>query len=166
MKRLSVLGVFLIFFAYTFGQTGIPKAQSMFIYNFSRLVEWPAGQKSGDFVIGVVGNSNVYSEIQTFTAGKKVGNQSITVKQFNDFEDVTPSHILFVSYSKSSKLEDALSGISNGTLIITEKRNMLADGAVINFLIESDKLKFELDDANAQKMGLKVSSSLQNMAVK
>ena len=165
MRRIGTLALLLFVFNVAFSQTGIPKAQSMFIYNFSRLVEWPSSQKSGEFIIGVIGNSNVYSEIQNFTSGKKVGSQSITVKQFKDFEDATASHILFVSYSKSNKLPDALGGISNGTLIITEKRNMLEDGAVINFVIDSDKLKFEIDTQNAQKMGLKVSSSLQNMAI-
>lgn len=138
----------------------------MFIYNFSRLIEWPASYKSGDFVIGVLGNSTVFNELETFTASKKVGTQNISVVKFRDPEEITNSHILFVSFGKSNKMGEVLTKLDNkSTLIIGEKNGMTSSGAAINFVIEQDKLKFELKVDNATNKGLKVSSSLQNMAI-
>jgi hypothetical protein len=34
-------------------QTSISQAQAVFIYNFTRLIEWPTEYKTGEFVIGV-----------------------------------------------------------------------------------------------------------------
>jgi hypothetical protein len=50
-------------------------------------------------------------------------------------------------------------------LIISEKSGALNEGAAINFIIQEDKLKFELKGENASKYGIKVSSKLQEMAM-
>lgn len=148
------------------GQTAIPKAQSMFIYNFSRLIEWPADYKQGDFIIGVLGNSDVATELQLYTNAKKVGMQSIQIITYKEPSEIGKCHILFVSYSKSNKMSDVLGKIGGySTLIIGEKRGLIGEGAAINFVISADKLKFELETANASKYGLKVNSKLASMAL-
>ncbi len=147
-------------------QTGIPKAQSMFIYNFSRLIQWPAAYTSGDFVVGVLGNSTVFNELETFTNGKKVGNQSFSIVRFKDASEVSKCNILFVSFGKSSDLESLTSKLTGqSTLIISEKKGSIDVGSAINFIVDSDKLKFEMKPSNATKYDLKVSSTLSNMAM-
>ncbi len=165
MKRYLLIFASLAFFsAGIFGQTSIPKAQSMFIYNFSRLIEWPAGFSSGDFVIGVLGHSDLSNELETYTTGKKVGVQSIKVEQFKDASEINKCNILFVSYGKTKEMPDIVSKIGgNSTLIIAEKRGACDEGAAINFLIVNNALKFEVKPSNA-KNGLKLSSKLSDMA--
>jgi hypothetical protein len=166
MKRSLILTFFLISGIYCFGQTGIPKAQSMFIYNFSRLIEWPAEDKQGDFIIGVLGSSDIFSELETFCNGKKVGTQGIIVKRFKDATELAKCHILFISYGKTSGLADILTKVgSNSTLLVGEKKGCVEGGAAICFVITEDKLKFELKTANASKAGLKVNSKLEEMAI-
>src|SRR5271157_6586502 len=108
MKKLCLFLIALFVFHSIYSQTEIPKAQSIFIYNFTRLIEWPESFKNGDFVIGVIGNSDVYGELQAYTAGKKVAMQNIVVKKFKDLSEIDNCHILFVSYNKSSILPDIL----------------------------------------------------------
>ncbi len=45
----------------------------MFIYNFSRLIQWPAGSNTGEFIIGVFGDNEVFNSLSSFVANKKVG---------------------------------------------------------------------------------------------
>ncbi|NJM16808.1 MAG: YfiR family protein [Bacteroidales bacterium] len=76
MKRVRtvLLVTFISMLAWStdaWAQTGISKAQAMFLYNFSRLVEWPASAKSGDFVIGILGNSSIVEELTAYTQGKR-----------------------------------------------------------------------------------------------
>ena len=167
MKKKYFALMLLIFAAVTGmkGQTAIPKAQSMFIYNFSRLIEWPADYKQGDFIIGVLGNSDVSTELELYTNAKKVGMQSIQIVKYKEPEEIQKCHILFVSYSKSNKMTDVLNKVNGySTLLIGEKRGLITEGAAINFVITADKLKFELETANASKYGLKVNSKLASMA--
>jgi hypothetical protein len=66
-----------------FSQTADYKFHSVFIYNFTKYIQWPATQQSGDFVIAVMGNSPVFDELSKITANKTVGTQKIVVKKFN-----------------------------------------------------------------------------------
>ena len=154
-------------FHYSIAQTGIAKAQAMFVYNFSRLIEWPATYKTGPFVIGVLGGGEITNELHTYTQGKKVGTQNIVVKQYKDPSEIDKCNILFVTFGKSRGLPELISALGNkSTLIITEKNGSIEDGAAINFLVVGDKLKFELSQKNAEKNGIKYSAKLMEMAFK
>lgn len=148
----------------TAAQSTVSQAQSIFIYNFTRLIEWP--NKDGDFVIGVYGSSELASDLEKYTAGKNVGLQKIVVKKFKEVEEISKCNIIFVSSGRSSKLPDIISKLSGGhTLIVGEKRGIIDAGAAINFIMNDDKLKFELKSSNASKYGLKVNSKLESMAI-
>lgn len=170
MKKIFIVlvgGVLLLFNMWRLhAQTSIAQAQAVFIYNFTRLTEWPSDFKTGDFVIGVYGSSETFSEIKNFTTGKMVGNQPITVAKYSGVADIKRCHILFVAFGKTKEMA-AISGAlgSSRTLIITERKGGLEEGAAINFAIVDDKLKFEIKVSNATKMGLKIHSNLENMAI-
>jgi hypothetical protein len=138
----------------------------MFIYNFARLIDWPIEYKTGDFIIGIYGNSEVERELGVFTTGKKAGVQTIKIEQYKSLDEIGKCHILFISYGKSRDIEEIINKIGTApTLIIGEKRGLVEDGAAINFVIVANKLKFELSVANASRNQLKVSNSLQQMAI-
>ncbi len=147
--------------------SSVSQAQSMFIYNFSRLIQWPAGSSSGEFVIGVIGDNEVYSSLLSFVANKKVGAQSIVVKKFEDPQSISRCQILFVGDSKISKFPEVINRIQGfNSLVITEKRGMINSGSAIDFILVEDKLKFVMNAENAVKYNLTVSKSLEDMAYK
>ncbi|MBN2612257.1 MAG: YfiR family protein [Bacteroidales bacterium] len=168
MKKIFTLIILMgICIQYSIAQTGIPKAQAMFVYNFSRLIEWPATYKTGPFVIGVLGSGEISGELNTYTTGKKVGVQDIIVKQYKDPAEIDKCHILFVTFAKSRTIGDILNALNNkSTLIITEKNGLIEEGAAINFVVVGDKLKFEISQKNAEKYGIKFSAKLTEMAFK
>lgn len=167
MKRLiSMIGAILIISSAQ-SQTGIPRAQAMFIYNFSRLIEWPAAYKSGQFVIGVYGSSPTLKELETYTTNKAVGSQKIVVKRFNSPGEIGTCHILFVPFSKTKSMGELSSALgTKSTLVICEKNGAIGAGAAINFVIIGDKLKFEIKPSNATSKSIKLSSKLSEMAYK
>ncbi len=143
----------------------VSDAQAIFIYNFSRLIKWPASATQGDFVIGVLSSNETYESLISYTSTKKVGTQKITIKQFNNPEDITACNILFVGSSRSSKMDEINKMlIGTNTLIVGEHRGITESGAAINFVIVGDRLKFELNKSNIDKYNLIISKSLQDMA--
>lgn len=166
MKKYSIfLLLFLFAFSKSHAQSSIPAAQSVFIYNFTRLIEWPADYKSGDFTIGVIGSGEVFNELKNYTTSKMVGVQPIKVVKFNTSAEISKCHILFVGYGKTKELAEMLSKLGGGsTLIVSENKAAIDKGSAINFVIIEDKLKFELKTSNASSVGLKIHSNLENMA--
>jgi len=139
----------------------------MFIYNFSRLIQWPAGNTSGEFVIGIVGDNEMYTSLVSFVANKKVGSLPISVKKFDDALSISRCNIIFIGDAKISKLGEIISKIQGmNSLIITERRGMINSGSAIDFFLDQDKLKFVMNADNAEKYNLVVSKSLEDMAFK
>jgi len=169
MKKLFfVLALITISIFTVFPQVGsVSQAQSMFIYNFSRLIQWPAGSNSGEFVIGIFGDSEVYTSLTSFVANKKVGARSIVVRKFEDPQSISRCQILFIGDSKISKFPEVISHIQGfNSLVITEKRGMINSGSAIDFILDGDKLKFMMNSDNAKKYNLTISKSLEDMAYK
>lgn len=149
-----------------FLQTTIPKAQTLFIYNFSRLIEWPAAYRTGNFVIGVLGTTDVATELELYTKGKKVGTQTIEIIRYKLPSEIQNCHILFIPFARTKQITEVIAVMnSKSTLIITEKNGALEEGAAINFVIMADKMKFELKAENASRYGIKFSSKLQEMSL-
>lgn len=167
MKRITFTICLIFTLLSTYGQTSIPKAQAMFIYNFSRLINWPAADRTGPFIIGVVGESETGKEIKAFLAGKKVGSQAVVIKKFASAAQVEKCHILFVPFSATKNISEIMTKIgSNSTLVIGEKGSAIDAGATISFSIIANKLKYEIKPANGQKAGLTISSRVNEMAYK
>jgi len=73
---------------------------------------------------------------------------------------------LFIPYDKTALLHSAVSKLGkNSTVIITEKPGMILQGSSINFVVESNKQKFELNKTNLARHNLNVSEALEQMAI-
>ena len=143
------------------------KIKATFIYNFTKYIDWPDKYKEGNFVIGVLGTSSFYNDLTTLLNTKTVGNQRFEIKSFTTAEFVSGiCHILFVPAENSSLLPDVVKKLKGkSTLIITEKPGLAKQGAAINFVVENNKQRFELNKSNIEKYNLKVSTTLTALAI-
>lgn len=147
------------------GNCQVEKYKSVFTLNFIRYIGWADDAKQGDFVIGVLKSPKIADWLGQQSAGKKFGYQDVVVKQFNSIEEVVDCQVLYISESINfSRHADTLKGkLGKSSLIITETEGATKHGSVINFVIRENNLKFEVDEANAQTLGLSISSKLSNM---
>ncbi len=144
----------------------IEEIHSMMVFNFIKYVQWPNADKSGEFVIGVVGNDEVYTKLNAWYGGKPNGTKTYVIKKFASANDVTDCQIIYIDKSKSGDF-DAINEKVKGksTLIVTNKSGLGSKGSCINFKTVDDKLKFELNKHAMEASNLKVSGSLTSMAI-
>jgi len=160
----SIIIVLLVCSSWSVAQE--PKVQSVFIYNFMKYIEWPATYKTGDFVIGVLGDTPMFTELQIMARTKKYGTQTIKPIKFKTVNEISQCHILFIPKEQSGKLETAVTKTNNyNTLIITEDEGLAKKGATINFVMRDNRQKFELNKANLLKHNLQVNSKLESLAI-
>jgi hypothetical protein len=140
--------------------------KSLFIYNFSKNIEWPANYRQGDFVITVLGNSTVYNELQQNVNGKRTGNQTIQITQAANISSVGKCNILYIPSQQSNLLETAGKQLSGApTVIITEKSGMMQQGADINIIQLDGKLQFEIDPKRLESKKIIAAKSLINLGI-
>jgi hypothetical protein len=139
---------------------------SMMVFNFTKYVQWPDHTAGGEFVIGVIGNTEVYNTLSTWYAGKPRGSKTYVIKKFTNAEEMTDCHVVFIDKSKSGVFDDVNNKMKGkGTLIITDKNGLGEKGSGINFKTVDNKLKFELNQKAIEASNLKVSGALSSMAI-
>lgn len=146
---------------------GRGRMQSLFLYNFaSKYIEWPAPYKEGNFVIGILGESPVLTELSTVTAAKKVFNQSIEIKKFNSSAEISKCNMLFIPFDKTEILQEIINKVKGtSTLLITEKDGVLKQGAIINFVSVEGKLKFETNKTEIEKREIRIAADLIKLSI-
>lgn len=146
-------------------QTTDYKVHANIIYRFTKYVEWPENRRTGDFVIGIIGDTPLYSELSTLTSNKSVGNQKIVIKKISDNSGFYNCSILFISAEESRNLKRiALQTNEMPVLIITEDNGLAKKGSCINFIITDDHLKLEINKNNILSRNLNIASELLKLA--
>ena len=167
MKKIKLLAAALLISGCAFSQDRpMHEVHSMMVFNFTKYVQWPDHATTGEFIIGVVGNTDIYNTLNGWYGGKPRGSKTYIIKKFNSAADVTDCHVLYIDKSKSGEFDnvnDKLKG--KGTLIITDKSGLGEKGSSINFRLVDNKLKFELNQKAIEASNLKVSGALSSMAI-
>jgi uncharacterized protein DUF4154 len=167
-KKFALLSLLLLLFI------PISKAQSVvnyaiqanIIYRCTKYIDWPDNKKSGDFIIGIIGESPLYDELKNFTVNKTVGNQKIIIKQFSSSSASFNCHILFIDEDESRSVKRiAAETAGTATLIFSESEGLAYKGSCINFIIVDDHLKLEINKTNIEKRNLNIASDLLKLGV-
>lgn len=166
-RKLFVLIVFAgLFLAGTGNYDTNAKIKAVYIFNFTKYIEWPKEYRESDFIIGVLGDSPLYSELEGMAVSKKVFGQKIEVRKFKSAAEIGKCHMLYVARDAADPLNSVIGKVKEySTLLITDKEGLAKQGSAINFVVLQNRQKFELNQSNALKYNLKVSNSLEALAI-
>jgi len=163
-KAFAFFVLFLLSTFFSYGQN--EKFKALFMYNFTKYLEWPEAQRQGDFVITVVGNSSITKELKTIATRKKVGFQPIKVKSVSSPAQIGDSHIIYVCADKTNDL-DHLQGTAKrlNAVLIADKNGAIDKGAGINYVVVDGKQMFEVSRKNLESCQVKVGSELLSLGI-
>ena len=141
------------------------KFKALFIYNFTRHIEWPE-KNANNFRIMVMGNSGLTNELNEIATKKTVGTKTIVAVETKSSADISDCQIVFISKNSIDELSNVLKRVKNAnTLVITDAENACLLGAGINFITKNGNLNFEISKTNISASGLKISSNLLSMGI-
>jgi len=165
MKRYLLIAIFSAF-SFISGMAQSYKMHTVFIFSFTRYIQWPDAYNGGDFEILVLGDSPIVEELKSMAQVKKVGDRTIKVTKINNVSEIRKCNILFIPTAKSPQITEVLAKITTQSiLIVTEEQGLGAKGSNVNFVIKDGKLAFELNQSATVKQGLKVSNELSRLAI-
>jgi hypothetical protein len=142
-----------------------------FIFNFAKFVDWPAAafsQPDSPIVIGILGTDPFGTIIDKTVQDKRIGARGFVVKRLKwgaDPKDLRECKILFVGASERAHL-DELVQILRGLPILTvgETPGFAERGGVIRFVLEDNRVRFEVNVDAARQADLTISSRLLTLA--
>jgi hypothetical protein len=144
------------------------QVKAAFLYNFAKFVEWPADafETAGDSVIlCVVGTDPFGDSLDSVVRGESVSGRRLVVHRTRDLDEIRGCHVVFVPRSERSRQERILGSLRNrGVLSVGEADGFLNGGGIIRFILEQNKVRFDINLEAAESSGLKLSSKLLRLA--
>lgn len=141
------------------------EVKAAFLSKFPAFVEWPDAASSGTFLIQVAGAPEVAAELRQMGL-RAPGGRPVAVRELGVAQAPAPGGMVFVGRGAEGRLPHiarALAGTP--TLIVSELPGALEQGAMINFMLREDRVRFEVALDSAEARGLRMNARLLALAV-
>jgi hypothetical protein len=140
------------------------QVKAVFLYNFVQFTEWPDStfaSKDAPIRIGVLGEDPFRGALEEVLRGETIRNRRVVVTHSHDLRELAQSHVLFVGKSERGRVAEVLSGLNSApVLTVGEIEGFARRGGTINFYLEDDKVRFEINPESTRERGLRMSSQL------
>jgi hypothetical protein len=170
LTAVMVLWTVVVDFAAAGEPTALPEHQikTLFLFNFTKYVDWPGGSFAGTndcYTIGIAGSDDIYRDLLELTKTKTVNGRKIAIKRIDQAEDARKCHIVYLGRSSEKQSATILTLVKLApVLTVGEHENFLAQGGMVHFVREENKLKLEINLDVSQEAHLTISARLLQIA--
>ena len=141
------------------GAQGLEEYQSLLIHNFIKNINWTNPDKTIN--IGILGNSKILSKINEKISKDKL---NVTVRKIGFISEVQKFDIVFVPKSQSRSIAAVANQIESSMVLLIAEDKSIAKISDVCFYVESNKLKFIVNQGNTNKKGFTISTKLLQYA--
>ena len=148
------------------GQAGVEAdVKAAFLFNFTKFVEWPATAPAGPFEICTLAEPGFDGALARTLEGETTDGRPIVRVTPEAPELARACHILFISRGEGAHADRWLTAVHGLPVLIVGESKAAADaGSHITFVVENNRVKFDVNDDAASRAGLKISSKLLRVA--
>jgi hypothetical protein len=135
-----------------------------YVYNFLKFVSFPASQQKEYIEICLAGENPFGKKIFKLSE-KTIDGKKLIVSEKEIDDSIKSCDVIFISKNQDKKISKILEIINNHPVFsISESQGVSEPGCVLNFYVENERLRFEINVAAVKKAGLTIDSRLLNLA--
>ncbi len=144
------------------------EVKAAFLYRFGTYVEWPVVKAAGDpITIAVLGAPSVARLLADYVPGRNIQGRAVKVRPIARIEDVRDAELLFIGREHSAMLSALVDALGQRpVLVVADSPEGLRHGAMVNFQLVDQRVRFEISLRNAKAAGLVLSSRLLSAAIR
>jgi hypothetical protein len=140
--------------------------KSLFIYNFTKHVDWPENGLSVLYV-GVVDEPLLTEKLRQVLRNKKVKNKGYEVTPVHSPEEARHCQLVFLPAQHGYRLKEFVNWFNGQqVLIVTEGKGMAARGAAISIIENDNRLSFEVNETVLARSKLNVTNELLQLGIR
>ncbi len=144
------------------------QVKAAFLYHFSQFVEWPEGtfkHTGSPLVYCTIGEDPFHGALDASLSGKTLGARPLHVSHFQQSQDFRACQIVFIGAGDKKLVASMLSSLKGAPILtVGDSEHFVEDGGMIGFLLEENKIRFEINMEAAEHAKLKLSSRLLALA--
>jgi hypothetical protein len=135
-----------------------------FFFNFTRFVEWPEdafATPTSPIVVCIVGETPLTDLLTGVAVGKVVNGRAVSITRVKPADDFRVCNLLFISEAAERRTGEILPRLRKShTLTVGETPGFPRAGGMINFSVQDNKVKLEMNLDATTRAGLKINSKL------
>ena len=144
------------------------QVKAAFLFNFAKFVEWPADSflnADSPLEICVLGPDPFGRDFEQMVGDKAVNGHRIEVAHPEGVVQARSCQILFIAYSDRQSLKQILEGLKGASVLtVGDTPGFAQMGGVINFVLDDNRVRFEISMKAAEQAHLKLSARLLTVA--
>lgn len=144
------------------------QVKAAYLSNFGRFVQWPANAavaKDDSFTVCVLGEDPFGSTLDATLAGETIGGKNVVAKRISIPQESVNCQILFLSAAEAGRLNKIMEGLDKeAVLTVSDIPRFTEHGGMIQFVLEGNRIRFEVNLTATQRVGLSLSSELLRVA--
>lgn len=156
--------------------------KAAFLYNFIMFVDWPQGKITDGnepLVISIIGKDPFEGAFEPIK-DKLINGRKVVIKRFEGFEelrksgarlnqaieDIKKCHLLFICRSEGKVVSQIVDLVKDSSVLTVGDMPKFLEtgGGIINFVMEEEKVRFEINAVAANQVGLQIRSQLLRLA--
>ena len=142
--------------------------KAAYLFNFGRFVEWPTdgeADNSGAFTFCILGPDPFGPNLDHLLAGEKINGRNLIVKRISNAQESAGCQVLFMSKEEEGRLNKIIKTLDKeAVLTVSDIPEFAKHGGMIQFVVEQNRVRFEVNLDATQRAGLILSSDLLKVA--
>ncbi|MGN6388388.1 MAG: YfiR family protein [Burkholderiaceae bacterium] len=144
--------------------------EAAYLYKFGSYVTWPEGTfatPDSPIVIGIAAADAVADALSRMVVGRNIGGRPLQVRRMGHGDAVSRVHILFVG-ADGNRDADGWLAQARGlpVLCVTREESGQPSGSVVNFVVEGNRVRFDVSLEAAERNHLRLGAPLLSVARK
>lgn len=148
-------------------QTFEHDVKAAFLYNFTKFVEWPDAQARAaePFRMCVLADAEFTRSLDTIIQGETVLGRPLERVSPVTPETVGRCQLLYIHENEREQTVRLLTAVRDlPVLTVGDSPRFLAAGGMIQFVVENNRVRFDIAVKAAERSGLRMSSKLLRVA--
>jgi hypothetical protein len=141
--------------------------KAVYLFNLGNFIKWPAATLTEHFSLCVLGQNpfgeNLDYVIQT---EKTVQTRPVVLRYLPSHAPVNGCHVLFISMSEQAHIQGLLAQLKKSPILtVSDSEQFAAQGGMVQFYRQDNKLRLLLNRQAIEAVGLKASAHLLSIAL-
>ena len=145
------------------------QVKAVYLFNFARFVAWPgriAAAGREPFNVCVLGQDPFGPSLDATVSGETIDGVHVAVKRISQPPEAMSCRVLFISSSEDGHLKEILTALDKRSVVTVSDIPWFArSGGMIQFLLEGNRVRFEVNVAALDHAGLSLSSEVLKLAI-
>lgn len=148
--------------------TGEYEVKAAMLYNLTRFVEWPPSAYPGPqapIQLCILGRDPFGSTLASIVLKQTVNGRPVLIRHSQNDAEIRACHLLYISSSERKTTIQIFATLKgSNVLTVGEMTQFAAHGGMIQFSLEEQQVRFDINLDAVARAGLKISSRLLVLA--